>query len=120
MWQVCRLESQGKQVPEYYVTAFVYFIQQGDQPLVKIGTTVDQPAKRLAQLQVGNASPLRLLGAIDMRAAGAAVTSRTELARIARAREAEIHQVFAEERVAGEWFRLTERVLTLIKQATNC
>jgi hypothetical protein len=67
----------------------VYFVQQVGAPWVKIGVTrtVNAPL-RLAQLQIGNPSPLALrrLVAGDFYA------------------EAVLHAAFADRRIRGEWF----------------
>ena len=68
----------------------MYFILAvgGDQ--VKIGLS-DNPAERLAQLQVGNAYPLSLLGAIRANAS----------------KEKELHRQLAAHAMSGEWFRFS-------------
>ena len=65
----------------------VYFIKSGDK--VKIGFTRDIDG-RLAPLQSGNPHEMRLLGTIP-------ATDDTE---------AFFHQMFAAQRVVGEWFKI--------------
>lgn len=72
---------------------YVYFIQAGEGP-VKIGWALD-PKKRLAELQTGCPSELRLIGTWP---------GDREL-------EKSAHQHFAEHRLRGEWFRPTRDVL---------
>lgn len=65
----------------------VYFIKCGKR--VKIGHAMD-PRSRLRDLQVGNPEKLELLMVIEG----------------GRRTECEIHKRFAEQRLAGEWFRI--------------
>lgn len=67
---------------------WVYFIQSGDDGPVKIGVAID-PADRLATLQQGNPTPLRLLAVY----------------RGFPFEERQLHEEFAGERLTGEWFR---------------
>ena len=69
---------------------FLYFIRQGTTGLVKIGHSHD-PDARLRELQTSNGESLVLLG------------SRPGT----RADEAELHEVYADLRVRGEWFTET-------------
>lgn len=78
--------------------SLVYFIEQSDEDgSVKIGSGVD-PHKRLRSLQVGNRAPLVLLGSVF----GGAPLERL------------VHLVFREERLRGEWFRASRRLLTTV------
>ena len=80
---------------------YVYFIQADENGPIKIGFTSDDPQKRLSQLQTGNASALKLIGAIK-------ATS---------AREKQFHSAFAEWRLQGEWFKPHPAVLSGIQDA---
>lgn len=71
----------------------VYYITCEDTGTVKIGYAAD-PLSRLSKMQSDNASPLELV----------ASEPGDEL------REAEIHALFAEDRVRGEWFTLSDRI----------
>ena len=75
----------------------VYFIASDDLLRVKIGTT-DGLDRRRADLQRCCPSPLLLLAEID---GGYAV-------------EATLHQRFADARLHGEWFQVTEDLAALI------
>jgi hypothetical protein len=69
----------------------VYAISDGTA--VKIGKVIGQhPRERLAELQTGNPRPLVLVA-------------------YTHGREAVWHRVLSRDRVRGEWFRLSERVL---------
>ncbi len=76
------------------MTGFIYFIQHGEDDLVKVGFSRQHPAKRLAQLQTGCPTVLHLSGWLP----GGPET------------EKQFHARFAAERVRGEWFRLSGRV----------
>ena len=71
--------------------AWTYFIQAGDGP-VKIGRATDVAA-RLRELQVGNPEKLKILCATKLLS------------------EAQAHELFAEDRLRGEWFRPSEFLL---------
>lgn len=74
----------------------VYFIQQGNDGPIKIGYAADVE-KRLATLQVGNPTPLNLLGVHKG-------TMKTEK---------ELHKRFAEHRLSGEWFVPTPEIYNI-------
>ena len=80
---------------------FVYFIQADDNGPIKIGFTADDPKKRIAQLQTGNASTLKLLGFVK------GSTSK----------ERELHAALSEWRMQGEWFQSHPTVLEAINEA---
>lgn len=65
----------------------VYFIQSGTDGPIKIGKAND-PEARLAELQVGSPSALRLIGSIP----GGIAEERA------------LHARFSADRVRGEWF----------------
>jgi len=67
----------------------IYFLECEQTKLIKIGFAVDV-LKRMRLLQTGTPSKLRALRVLGG----------------SRADEARIHQMFAAERMAGEWFRL--------------
>jgi hypothetical protein len=75
----------------------VYFIQSGDSPQVKIGTTTNLNG-RVASMQVGNPEELTVLA-----------THRGDV-RL----EGVLHQMFLDERLMGEWFLLSDRLEILI------
>lgn len=77
----------------------VYFIQQGEDGPVKIGYTTSIQ-NRLASLQTGSPYELKLLGFYE----GTIEQEKT------------LHQLFAEERINGEWFDPTPELLAT---ATN-
>lgn len=72
-----------------------YFIQQGDSGPIKIGIAVDIQ-HRLAGLQTASPYPLRVLGVIR------------------RNCERELHLMFRELRLSGEWFRNDKRLVDFI------
>lgn len=82
---------------------FVYFIQADENGPIKIGFTSDDPKRRLNQLQTGNASTLKLLGAINGSAA----------------REREFHSQLAEFRLQGEWFEAHPTVVEAVNEALS-
>lgn len=74
---------------------YVYFIKTCDNAqLVKVGKAAN-PERRLRELQTGNASELVLIGKVNCGGDKKAAL-----------REKEIHDIFADLRVRGEWFRL--------------
>lgn len=75
----------------------VYFIRAGNY--IKIGYA-DDPRKRLKELQTGNPNKLELLGSIPGDVS----------------REKEVHHIFSDFRVNGEWFELTTDILAYIHQ----
>jgi hypothetical protein len=79
---------------------------------------IDTPARRMAGLQTASHNRLRLLGAIDMRKAGALET-RTIYAQLARKHESEIHRMFQSDRLHGEWFALTPVLRDFIERECN-
>lgn len=80
--------------------ACVYFAQADDR--VKIGWS-KQVASRIAQLQTGCPSPLKLLGVIPG----------------ARGLERQLHERFAGLRLTGEWFRAAPELLDHIATVTT-
>lgn len=73
----------------------VYVFADLERGLVKIGHTVLDVEKRRRGIEHASGAALALLGAV----AG----SRDD--------EASVHEMFAEHRVRGEWFRATDAVL---------
>lgn len=103
-----------------YVTSYVYFIQAGNEPAVKIGVTIDSLAGRLKQLQTANHCRLRLLGAIDIKELrGLTTDNRIELWNLAQAIERDLHRTFAQYRMHGEWFHLSPEIDEFIRSHTN-
>lgn len=80
---------------------YVYFIQADENGPIKIGYTADDPKRRLSQLQTGNASTLKLLGAV----------------RGTSAHERKFHADLAEWRLQGEWFEPHPTVISTIQDA---
>ena len=76
----------------------IYFIAEGARGAIKIGLT-DDPARRLATLQIGNSRPLRCLGLIYS-------PQHTEGA---------WHHRFAAQRISGEWFKRTPELVAAIE-----
>lgn len=98
MLSAARLRSQTRRVTKRE-PAYVYFVQAGEDGLVKIGCASDV-ASRLATLQTGSPEPLRLLG----------VTAGGKSA------ESALHRRFAHLRVRGEWFVAAEELLGYIQE----
>jgi hypothetical protein len=74
----------------------VYFIQNEETGAIKIGQA-QRPSQRLAELQVGNSSKLRLLGTIlDY--------------------ELSLHCKFSACRLIGEWFKPTINLLDFLHE----
>ena len=84
------------------VPSFVYFIQEGTDGPIKIGTS-ENPRKRLKHLQTGHPKELVLMGAIDGD----------------REKEFELHQKFDYLRLNGEWFKPDSDLLLTIAEACN-
>ena len=72
----------------------LYFIQQGSNGPIKIGVSSD-PIFRMRQLQTGNPYRLRLLGIIEDPLAP----------------EDEWHDAFRDDRLVGEWFLPSKKLL---------
>lgn len=105
---------------ENYITGYVYFVQAGDDLAVKIGTTIEPLATRILQLQTANHRKLKLIGAIDLRkSTGLNTLSRTEFSTLAKRKEAEIQIIFSNERIHGEWFNMTNDLVSFIEQVSN-
>ena len=78
-----------------------YFIQEAISGRVKIGKA-DSPEQRLRELQTGNPERLFVIGLLSGN------------------RERELHEMFAAERLHGEWFQSSERLLWWIKTNSQC
>ena len=85
---------------EWPADGFVYFAVIGEPYIthVKVGFTTSDPEKRVKSLQTGCPFPIKLLGY---------VFGSLE-------REHELHDVFASDRLSGEWFAYSERVAEII------
>lgn len=70
----------------------VYFFQRGEGGPIKIGATNDL-ARRFKELQTGCAEPLLVLGVAILGG---------------RSMERRLHDLFADDRLNGEWFRPSE------------
>lgn len=81
----------------------IYFIQDSETCEIKIGFTEGDPVDRLASLQTGNP---HLLVLIHSESGG-------------RVREVMLHQMFAGDRVRGEWFRPGPLVLKFLISAAS-
>ncbi len=86
-------EFRAKGVP-----GFVYFLACGDDGPIKIGHSVD-PKKRLRSLQTAHHKKLSLLTWIE---------GSPDL-------EAFLHEHFSDERMRGEWFKRSPRLLDFIE-----
>jgi hypothetical protein len=78
----------------------IYFIQQGRDGPIKIGFSQESPESRLASLQTGNPVKLRLLGYVEGDVP----------------EEKAYHTKFKKERLMGEWFKASERLVSEIKR----
>jgi hypothetical protein len=76
----------------------IYFIQAGKNGPIKIGKTDNEIENRIRQLQIGCPYELKLLW----------------LYKDDDYSEAEIHETFAHERIRGEWFHPTKKLLEFI------
>jgi len=77
---------------------YIYFIQAGNGGPIKIGTAYDVQQRR-DTLQTGNPNELRILCAFPGSEAG----------------ERKFHKHFEEERLSGEWFKPTGRVMQVVR-----
>jgi predicted GIY-YIG superfamily endonuclease len=83
---------------------YVYFVQEAESGHIKIGYA-EKPKDRMAQLQTGNPRTLTLIGTMP------SYKWAEE--------EAWHHKTFASERIDGEWFRQSEKLLSHIKNHTS-
>lgn len=81
----------------------IYFIQQGQDGPIKIGSST-QPFFRLNGLQSANPEQLHIIGIVT------AAPYRCE---------AKLHKQFAEYRIRGEWFAPTSMLLDWIAKHCN-
>lgn len=79
----------------------VYFIQQGQDGPVKVGTAKDL-GRRMAGLQGANPFPLRLIGVLPG----------------GRMEERAIHEKLSAWRIHGEWFQAAPEVLSVAAQGS--
>lgn len=76
----------------------IYFVQPQGELVVKIGFTSKDPARRIAELQIGNPRELKLLAHCEG----------------SRCDEQAIHRYLDTYRVSGEWFELAGPVTALL------
>ena len=101
-------------------TAYVYFIQAGDEPAVKVGSTIHSLESRLLELQTANHRDLRLIGAIQVRFDPEdGYHTRRDVAQKAMRFEREIQRQFAADCIRGEWFNLTDELRAFIRLRSN-
>lgn len=77
--------------------SYVYFVHATESGRIKIGTA-DDPVRRLATLQTGSPEQLDLIGTLPG----------------GRALEARLHRDFARERLRGEWFECSDRLVLFL------
>jgi len=80
----------------------IYFIQDEDTKYIKIGHSRNL-RKRLTSMQTGSSSELKLLAWEDASNIG----------------EKQLHSIFSNCRVRGEWFKPTVALLTYINELLN-
>lgn len=83
---------------EKFPTSLIYFVRSGDDGPIKIGHTSTGVGRRVSTLQTGNPLKMTLL----------AVEPGT------RTRERELHDMFADAEMPGEWFKPTKALLMYI------
>ena len=84
---------------------YVYFViaQMKPEWMMKVGKAKD-PARRLAELQIGSPARLTMLAVV-----------RCKSDKHAEGTEKRCHKIFARERSHGEWFRYSRRVKWFLK-----
>ena len=92
-------EAEESRAKSFSKHLFIYFIQGEKTHLIKIGQTRNDPYKRLDALQSYSPDKLRLLKVIYAEADY----------------EHQLHKRFASNRVHGEWFYPSQRLLKLIE-----
>jgi len=85
-------------------SGYVYFIHATESDRIKIGKSVD-PKKRLSGLQTSSSETLRLL--LSLPAKDMAYEER------------QMHELFASERIRGEWFYASKGLLGFIDRLTK-
>lgn len=97
------------------VSAYVYFARAGEDPVVKIGITMELE-QRLLGIQTHHYRDIHLIGVIDMcQAYGTHRGTRVDYLDLARQHERQIHTQFQECRLRGEWFHLTPQLTEFIR-----
>lgn len=100
------------------VSAYVYFARAGEDPVVKIGITMELE-QRLLRIQTHHYRDIYLIGVIDMRQVyGADRGTRVDYLDLARQHERQIHSQFQDYRLRGEWFHLTPQLSEFMRK--NC
>lgn len=84
---------------------YVYFIQQETTNYVKIGFTKEDPIKRLSTLKTSSPFDLKIIGLIE--------TDNCVK------KESDLHNIYKEKRVKGEWFLLSDEEIQFIKLKYN-
>ena len=84
---------------------YVYFIQQETTNFVKIGFTKEDPIRRLSALKTSSPFDLKIIGLIE--------TDNCVK------KESELHKQYADKRVKGEWFLLSNEEIEFIKLKYN-
>lgn len=93
--------------------SYVYFVRAGSEA-VKIGMCRDDPPRRVANLQTGNHLDLELIGFILLPSSESGEHEAMDL-------EKAIHDLFRDEWLRGEWFRLSDDIAAFIERhATKC
>ncbi len=96
-YEVKSLFQQSQTKSAVKSLTYVYFIQAVDGGLIKIGKSED-PINRLATIQMYSPVKLQILAATP------------------HLKEKAMHKAFADERVHGEWFKPSDRLLALISE----
>jgi hypothetical protein len=86
------------------MTSYIYFIQAQDAGPIKIGSTGDNPRKRMVKIQSDCPWPVKLLGAIEGTVS----------------QEKQIHLVLSRYKTQGEWFEADPVVLAAVATALEC
>lgn len=76
---------------------YTYFVQSESGGPIKIGYTRQDPSQRLANLQTGSPTILKIVGLIEGNV------------------ESSLHVKFASDRIHGEWFNPSQKILDFIK-----
>lgn len=96
--QIRQLFKKGREQAEHDSRCIVYFIRQGDSGPVKIGMT-QQWSKRQAAIRMYSPNPVTVLALVKCK-------DRDEMLRL----EKSLHNLLADDRTQGEWFRPSRRL----------